>query len=145
MGSDANVRFRPKADIRPAHMYLIEVLIYGSAGYVCGLAVSSGVMLGLAYRTLVLGKPAWRSLAFWAVACVNVALAAMGTIFLMVLFADVSSPNYLPRAVTACIGISLGIAFVVAFTHLMNVFAKRARDGLEDPNRIFLDYVRKRT
>ena len=87
-------------------MNMIDVAIYGSAGYVTGFSVSSTLMLALVNRAFVTGKPVWRLVAWLAVAVMNLALASFAAIFLMTFYADISSPDYVPRAIAATGGVA---------------------------------------
>lgn len=125
-------------------MNMIDVAIYGSAGYVTGFSVSSTLMLALVNRAFVTGKPVWRLVAWLAVAAMNLALASFAAIFLMTFYTDISSPDYVPRAIAATVGVALGFAFFLGFGYLMHVYIQRVRDGLEDPTKVFFDSMRKK-
>ena len=118
-------------------MYPIEFLIFGSTGYVCGLAISSGFMLRFVLHSFVQGKAKWRLAAWSLAAIVNIIFVTVSPIFLMTIFVDMKSENYWPRAATFMLCAIMGMALVFVVAHLIGHYVQRVRDGLESPSWLY--------
>ncbi len=94
------------------------------AGYVCGLSVSSGLLLRAVFVSHVKGAKAWRAVAWLFLLFLNTVMAGMTAIFLAVIAVseeEVVQGPLLVRAVLFLVGLVVAASFVFISAHLIDV------------------------
>ena len=104
-------------------MNAADIFLLCGAGYVCGLAVSSGFILSALLQIYVNGKAAWRFLTWAAWMIVNTVTASLIPIFLIGVLVVGDQPgrdDFWPRALLFGGGVALGSVFVLVSAYLIN-------------------------
>lgn len=105
-----------------------EIFLLAGAGYVCGLAVSSGFILSVLMQLYVKDKAAWRMLAWAVYMIVNTVTAGLIPIFLvgvLVVGNHPNRPDFWPRILLFGAGIGIGMLFVLVSAHLIGRHLRR--------------------